>query len=247
MKVFEGKVVFVTGAAKGIGRGVVEYFAQRGATVILCDMDEENGVKTANEFNATFYNVDVTNADGLNAVLEEVCIKFGDIDIIVNNAGIMKFTPLNEISIEEFDKVLATNLRPAFITSRFMARYRNSAEGKLRYGRIVNIASTRYLQSEPDSEAYSASKGGIVSMTHALAISLSEYNITVNCISPGWIATGQFPFTEKDEQQHPSKRIGKPSDIAYACGYLCKEHNDFINGQNIVLDGGMTKKMIYLE
>lgn len=247
MPTFKGKVVFVTGAAKGIGRGIVEYFIQREAIVYFCDINQEGGVKTAEELGATFYNVDVANAERLTQVMTAICKQHGDIDIIVNNAGVMKFTPITEISIDEFDEILSINLRPVFITSRFMAQHRNNNEGKKRYGRIINIASTRYLQSEPSSEAYAASKGGIVSITHALAISLSDYNITVNSISPGWILTGQFPATEKDAEQHPSKRIGLPLDIAKACGYLCQEDNDFINGQNIVIDGGMTKKMIYLE
>lgn len=247
MTTFKGKVVFITGAANGIGRGIIEYFAKREATVAFCDIDDVAGAKTASDYNATFYHVDVTDADRLIAVMEKVSIKFGDIDIVINNAGTMLFTPLVEVSLEEFDMVLATNLRPAFITSRFLARYRYSDEGRARYGRIVNIASTRYLQSEPHSEAYAASKGGVVSLTHALAISLSDYNITVNCLSPGWIDNDKLPFDEADEAQHPSKRVGMPSDVAYACGFLCKECNGFINGQNIVLDGGMTKKMIYLK
>lgn len=247
MSKFKGKIVFVTGGAHGIGRGVVEYFCKEGATVMFCDTNSVEGEKTASSFGATFHHVDVTDENKLMSVMDKICVEFGDIDIIINNVGVMLFTPLTEISIEEFDMVLSINLRPTFITSRFLARHRNTTEGKLRYGRIVNIASTRFLQSEPDSEAYAASKGGIVSMTHALAISLSDYNITVNAISPGWIDTGHWAHTAKDEAQHPSKRIGTPADIARACGYLCDERNDFINGQNIVLDGGMTKKMIYIE
>lgn len=110
------------------------------------------------------------------------------------------------------------------------------------------MASTRYLMSEPDSEAYAASKGGIVSLTHALAISLSKYNITVNCISPGWIDTGHYgELRPIDHEQHPSNRVGTPEDIARMCIYLCQPENNFINGQNIIIDGGMTKKMIYEE
>lgn len=110
------------------------------------------------------------------------------------------------------------------------------------------MASTRYLMSEPNSEAYAASKGAIVSLTHALAISLSEFNITVNCISPGWIDTGHYgDLRPEDHKQHPSGRVGKPEDIARTCLFLCDPANDFINGQNIVVDGGMTKKMIYIE
>lgn len=239
------RIVFVTGGASGIGCGIVEYFIKEGATVAFCDTDKEQGEIVAAENGAIFYHTDVCDADKLTATLKDLCSRFGDIDIIINNVGVSKFTPINEISIEEFDAIVSTNLRPAFITSRFMARQRNCAEARSRYGRIINIASTRHLQSEPNSEAYAASKGGIISLTHALAISLAEYNITVNCISPGWIDTGHYPIGDADKQQHPSGRVGTPADIAHMCGYLCQEQNNFINGQNIIIDGGMTKKMIY--
>ncbi len=241
------KTVFITGGASGIGRSLVEHFTQAGATVAFCDINSDLGEKVAAENGTTFYHANVCDDARLTKVLEEMCSKFGDIDVIINNAGISKFTPITEIEIEEFDKIIATNLRPLFVTSRFMARHRNTNEGKACYGRIINIASTRHLQSEPHSESYAASKGGIVSLTHALAISLSEYNITVNCISPGWIDTGHYPIGEADKRQHPSGRVGTPSDIARMCEYLCHEENDFINGENITIDGGMTKKMIYLE
>jgi NAD(P)-dependent dehydrogenase (short-subunit alcohol dehydrogenase family) len=112
---------------------------------------------------------------------------------------------------------------------------------------IVNIASTRAFMSEPNTEAYSASKGGIVALTHAIAMSLSEHHIRVNCISPGWIETERVPAkTKRDHQQHPAGRVGRPEDIAQACMFLA-EYADFITGQNIIVDGGMTKKMIYAE
>ncbi len=247
MKRFADKVVFITGGAKGIGRGLVAHFSELGAVVCFCDIDVENGRNTARDYDAHFYLVDVTNAEQIQSAMDSIFAKYGDIDIIINNAGVSIFTPLTEISVSEYDAVLSTNLRPVFITSRYLSLHRNTPEGKKRYGRIVNIASTRYLQSEPASEAYASSKGGVVSLTHALAVSFSDYNITVNCISPGWIETGNSVWTENDKEQHPSKRLGSSNDIARACEYLCAEDNDFINGQNLVIDGGMTKKMIYLE
>ena len=151
------------------------------------------------------------------------------------------------MSVEEFDRSLQINLRPAFITSRMLAIHRENQQEKNPYGRIINLCSTRYLMSEPGTEAYAASKGGIYSLTHALAISLAKYHITVNSISPGWIENYHYDtLTEADHLQHPSLRVGNPDDIARMCLFLCDEKNDFINGENIVIDGGMTRKMMYV-
>lgn len=246
---FKYKTCFVTGGAQGIGKAVVEAFHHAGANVAFCDVDIKGGEELASSLAGTyFYPVDVKDEKALLSAMDEVYSTWGDIDIIVNNVGISKFTPLFDTSIEDFDSILAINLRPVFITSREMAIRRNTPEGKKRYGRIINMSSTRYLQSEPGTEGYSASKGGVTSLTHALAISLSDYNITVNAISPGWIDTGHYgELRPEDHVQHPSGRVGKVEDIANTCLFLASPENDFINGQNIVVDGGMTKKMIYIE
>ncbi len=245
MKELKGKVLFVTGGGNGIGKGIVDYFVKKGCTVAFCDINLEQGQAVSKETGADFYYTDASDAKALQTTMQAVCDCYGSIDIIVNNVGIFRPVDLVEAELEEFDEVIATNLRPVFVTSQFMAR--NRVNDKERYGRIINITSTRYLQSEPGTESYAASKGGIYSLTHALAISLSEYNITVNSISPGWIDTGHYPISEADKTQHPSRRVGKPEDVARVCWMLCQEDNDFINAENIVLDGGMTKKMIYLE
>ena len=250
MEGFAGKYVFVTGGAKGIGRAIVCLFAKAGAKVAFCDYDKEAGDQLSSELSNTvlFYKVDVTDENRLLGVMDLLFQRWGTLDIIINNVGISQFSPLTETTLEQFDRILATNLRPVFITSQALAVQRNTLEGKKRYGRIVNIASTRYLMSEPGSEGYAASKGGIVSLTHALAISFSEYAITVNSISPGWIQhTAYEMLSDADHKQHPSGRVGTPDDIARTCLFLCAPENDFINGQNLVVDGGMTKKMIYLD
>ncbi|MEG1749549.1 MAG: SDR family oxidoreductase [Tannerellaceae bacterium] len=246
----DGKRVFVTGGANGIGRSIVSAFSKVGARVAFCDTDEA----AANELCSSlpsfvlFCKADVTDEAALIEVINKLINSWGDIDILINNVGISKFSPLVETTVEQFDRILSTNLRPVFITSQLLAAHRNNKEGKQRYGRIVNIASTRALQSEPGSEAYAASKGGIVALTHALAVSLSEYNVTVNCISPGWVQNENYASLKATEhQQHPSGRVGRPEDIANACLFLCAPENDFINGHNLVIDGGMTKKMIYAE
>ena len=168
-------------------------------------------------------------------------------DVLVNNVGIGMFKPLTEVSVEEFDKVISTNLRSVFITSRLLARHR-LMNGNTAYGRIVNICSTRYLQSEAGTEAYSASKGGIYSMTHALAVSLAPMHITVNALAPGWIHVREDEVLRpEDTAFHLSGRVGVPDDIVRMCLFLCEEENGFINGQTITIDGGATVKMIYPE
>lgn len=244
---FEGKTLFVTGGAGGIGRGIVEAFRAAGAAAAFCDCDRERGERTAAETGALFLPADAADAEALRGALEETCRRIGEIDILVNNVGVSEFTPLTATSVEQFDRVIGINLRSAFVTAQWFAVRRDTPEGRRRYGRIVNIASTRWLQSEPHSEAYAASKGGIVSLTHALALSFAEYAVTVNAVSPGWIDTGHYPIAEPDRRQHPSGRVGTPADIARACLFLADPANDFIDGQNLVVDGSMTKKMIYTE
>jgi len=245
------KIVFITGGANGIGKAIVKAFCEAGSDVIFCDMDEEAGNKLCEElreYKCAFIKLDISDSGLLGNTVNSILDKKGDIDIIINNAGVSWFSSILETSINKFDKVLSTNLRAVFITSKLLATHRSKNSVLNTYGRIINMASTRYLMSEPDSEAYAASKGGIVSLTHALAISLSQYNITVNCISPGWIDTGHYgELRPVDHLQHPSGRAGVPEDIARTCLFLCQPENNFINGQNIVVDGGMTKKMIYEE
>jgi len=245
------KITFITGGANGIGKGIVTRFCHEGADVTFCDTNEEAGERLCHELRAfpcRFIKADVSDKLSLQKALYEVITNKGNIDILINNAGVSPFKSLLDLPVEDFDKVLDINLRSVFIAAQVLAKHRSANPELITYGRIINMASTRYLMSEPDSEAYAASKGGIVSLTHALAISLSKYNITVNCISPGWIETGDYSkLRPVDHQQHPSGRVGIPDDIAQTCLFLCHPANNFINGQNIVVDGGMTKKMIYEE
>ena len=240
--------VFITGGAEGIGKAIVEAFCLSGDQVAFCDINETAGQETAKATGSIFHKVDVSDKDVLESCMQRILSEWNDIDIIVNNVGISQFSSITETSVEDFDKILSINLRPVFITSRLLAIHRKEQSSPNPYGRIINICSTRYLMSEPGSEGYAASKGGIYSLTHALALSLSEWNITVNSIAPGWIQTHDYDqLRPEDHSQHPSRRVGKPEDIARMCLFLCEENNDFINGENITIDGGMTKKMIYLE
>ncbi|MBP3041071.1 SDR family oxidoreductase [Bacillaceae bacterium Marseille-Q3522] len=247
---FTDKVVIVTGAANGIGKGIAEAFAKKRATVILADKDESNGKETADYIcgqvgKASFFHTDVRKEDDIIRLMQWTNATFGKIDIIINNAGKGIWKSPFDLSLLEWDDVIHTNLRSVFLCSREAAKYmKNNPHG----GKIVNIASTRAFMSEANSEAYAASKGGIVAITHALAASLSEDRITVNCISPGWIETGDYTkLRESDHLQHFSKRVGKPDDIARACLFVTAEENNFITGANLTIDGGMTRKMIYEE
>ena len=244
---FPSRRVFITGGASGIGRAIVAAFRKADCRVAFCDIDTKAGNATAQATGAQFYPVDVRDVVALEACLARLLEAWGDIDVIVNNVGVGGFVSLVESKIEDFDNVLATNLRPVFVTSRRLAIHRTQKVGATAYGRIINICSTRYLQSEAGTEGYAASKGGVASLTHSLMMSLAPLGITVNCISPGWIENAEYPaLTDADHLQHPSRRVGNAEDVARMCVFLAMPENDFINGENMVIDGGMTHKMIYV-
>jgi len=247
---FSNKTVIITGAANGIGKGIALQYALKGANVVVADIDKEAGKKTVSIIkeqggNGIFVQTDVRNETDIVHLMKTAFQQYGHIDILINNAGKGLFKSPYDLTLEEWDDLLNTNLRSVFLCSREAAKYmRENKDG----GSIVNIASTRAIMSEPNSEAYAASKGGIVALTHALAASLSKDKITVNCISPGWIETGDYSQLRPiDHEQHLSRRVGKPDDIARACLYLTDKENDFVTGINLIVDGGMTRKMIYVE
>ena len=245
---FTGKVVIVTGAGRGIGRAVATSFAEEGARVVIAEKDPATGQDVMREISAgggeTIYiRTDISIPEQVSLMVGKTVEKFGRIDILVNNAGFGIWKSPLDLSVEEWDDVINTNLRGAFLCAREAARFMKDQGG----GSIINIASTRAFMSEAGSEAYAASKGGVVALTHALAASLAQYRIRVNCISPGWIETGDYSaLREADHLQHFSGRVGRPEDIARACLFLSGEGNDFISGENLIIDGGMTRKMIYL-
>lgn len=245
---FENKTVLVTGAAKGIGKGIAEVYGQKGARLILIDIDEDELSKTHQYMQLLGCTVesfvcDVTDLEDVHICFESIDNLNWTIDVLINNVGISKNCDFLNLSVEDFDEVYKTNLRSTMLFSQFAARKMAHMEK----GAIVNIASTRAFMSEPSTESYSASKGGIIALTHSMAASLGAYHITVNAISPGWIHTGNDDeLSEEDHLQHLSQRVGRPLDIAMACLYLTDPSNDFLTGQNIIIDGGMSKKMIYL-
>jgi hypothetical protein len=238
------KKVFVTGGAHGIGEAMVKAFRNEGCQVSFCDKDTKNGNRVAQQYGARFYPVDVTNVEQLDKCFDDVLSYYGNVDILINNVGVGNFQPLAETTVDDFDEILHTNLRPVFVLSRKLAIHRKEKA----YGRIINIASTRAAMSEAGTEGYSASKGAIVSLTHALMMSLAPLGITVNCISPGWVECyNTNAIRDIDETFHPSLRVGNPDDIARMAIFLSYPDNDFINGQNLAVDGGVTRKMIYPE
>jgi NAD(P)-dependent dehydrogenase (short-subunit alcohol dehydrogenase family) len=244
---FKEKIVIVTGAGSGIGRGIAKAYAREGAQVIIAEKNPNSGKSTEREIktsrgNALFIQTDVSIPEQITALVRQVVETYGRIDILINNVGVSKWASPYELTVEAWDAILNTNLRSVFLCARETAKYMRQQGG----GSIVNIASTRAIMSEPDSEAYAASKGGIVALTHALAASLARDSIRVNCISPGWIETIDYAkLRDIDHQQHFSQRVGHPDDVARACLFLSAPGNEFINGTNIIIDGGMTHKMIY--
>ena len=241
------KTAIVTGSANGIGKGIATLFAEEGIKVVIGDIDTSNGQKLQDRLKsenheATFIECDVSNPKSILELVEETVDLYGHIDILINNAGISEFTPPEELTVERWDTILNTNLRSSFLLTKAAAEQMKKLGG----GSVVNIASTRAIMSEPNSEAYAATKGGLLALTHAMAMSYADDHITVNCISPGWIKTENYEdLRDIDHEQHPSKRVGKPEDIARACLFLTQPDNNFINGENLVIDGGMTRKMIY--
>jgi NAD(P)-dependent dehydrogenase (short-subunit alcohol dehydrogenase family) len=243
------KVVIVTGAGSGIGNAIAKSYASRGAIVIIAEKDQKTGKEAEKSIlssggDAIFIRTDVSKPKDILQLFSKALDLYDRIDILINNAGISEFKSPFELKVDEWDNILNTNLRAIFLCSREAAAVMQKTGG----GSIVNIASTRAFMSEPNSEAYAASKGGIVALTHAMAASFSQYHIRVNCISPGWIETGDYnKLKDTDHSQHLSGRVGKPDDIARACQYLTEDGNDFVNGTNLIVDGGMTRKMIYEE
>lgn len=250
------KRAIVTGGARGIGKGIVKLFLEKGIHVVIGDLDTEAGKECVSEYRDSgrihFIQTDVSDEKSVENLVSEAVSRMGALDILINNAGIAnpENPPVETLSLDEWNKVIGTNLTGYFLMAKHCIPHLRKSKGA-----IVNIASTRALMSEPHTEAYSASKGGIAALTHSLAISLGP-DIRVNCISPGWISVSNWQKKRKrkdpgldqaDHLQHPCGRVGKPEDIAHAAAFLVSEDSAFITGENLVIDGGMTRKMIYAD
>lgn len=251
----QGKVAIVTGGGQGIGKAIAKRFLAEGFSVAIAEIDQAAGKETEAELkplgSIKFIHTDVSDEASVQALIRETETSFARLDVLVNNAAWAdpENSPITELSLENWNKIISINLTGAFLCTKHSVPLLRKNQGT-----IINIASTRALMSEPNTEAYSASKGGILTLTHALAMSLGP-EIRVNCISPGWIEVSDWKkqpirhppqLTEQDHQQHPVGRVGQPEDIASFVFYLTSPEAGFITGANFVIDGGMTKKMIYL-
>ncbi|MDU9393651.1 SDR family oxidoreductase [Pseudomonas japonica] len=244
-----GRVALVTGAARGIGLGIAAWLIAEGWQVVLTDLDRVRGTKVAKVLgdNAWFVGMDVSDEVQVTLGVAEVLGQFGRLDALVCNAAIADphNTTLESLSLQHWNRVLAVNLGGPMLLAKHCAPYLRA-----HCGAIVNLTSTRAGQSEPDTEAYAASKGGLLALTHALAMSLGP-EIRVNAVSPGWIDARDpsvrraEPLSDADHAQHPAGRVGTVEDVAAAVSWLLSKNAGFVTGQEFVVDGGMTKKMIY--
>lgn len=250
---FEGRVILITGGAKGLGRATALHLAERGAAVLALDPDREAGADleraagAAGRGTVRHLALDAAREGDVRAAIAEVEKDGGRLDGLVSNAGIMVRKPVETLSLEDWNRVLAVNLTGAFLCAKHAAPVLRRSGGS-----IVTLASTRARMSEPDTEAYAATKGGLVALTHALAVSLGP-DVRVNCVSPGWIDVSRFQgagseaeaLRPEDHAQHPAGRVGEPRDVAALVAFLLGPESGFITGAEFVIDGGMTRKMIY--
>jgi NAD(P)-dependent dehydrogenase (short-subunit alcohol dehydrogenase family) len=256
MSEFKDKTVIITGGGQGIGRALSRRFAMEGASVIIAEYDEEAGLENEKFIRdqgctAVYVKTDVSDARSVVSLVKFTEEKFGGIHVLINNAVLAGFGSIFELSTEDWDRAIGVNLSGVYYCSKYCAPIMRAQKK----GNIINIASTRAFMSEPDTEPYSASKGGIIALTHSLAVSLGPYGIRVNSVSPGWIdvsswkknsVAGQEVLSQEDHLQHPAGRVGIPDDISEVCMFLASDKSGFITGENITVDGGMTKKMIYV-
>lgn len=223
---FQNRVVVVTGGAKGIGKTIADEFRKAGAHVCVIDLLEND-----------YFVGDLADQTALDAFADKVIADYGRVDVLINNAlPLMK--GIDECTYEQFNYALRVGVTaPFYLTKRFAPYFTPGAS-------VINISSSRDRMSQPQTESYTAAKGGISALTHALAVSLAG-KVRVNSISPGWIDTDFTVYDGADAVQHPAGRVGNPLDIANMVLFLCSDKAGFITGENICIDGGMTRQMIY--
>ena len=223
---FQNKIAVVTGGARGIGKCIRERFEAAGATVCVIDLLEND-----------YFTGDLADKETLERFAQKVIADYGRVDYLVNNAA-PKMCGITEGSYEDFEYALKVGVTAPFYLSKLFAPYFTKGAS------IINISSSRDRMSQPETESYTAAKGGISALTHALAVSLAG-KVRVNSVSPGWIDNQYTVYEGPDAVQQPTGRVGNPDDIANMVLYLCSDMAGFITGENICIDGGMTKQMIY--
>jgi NAD(P)-dependent dehydrogenase (short-subunit alcohol dehydrogenase family) len=228
-------VFLITGGARGIGAGIAARLVKDGGTVVIADKEP------ASLPGARGVVCDVSRETEVQSLIDDIAGTEKRLDGIVCNAGFMIRKPIEALSLAEWSSVLATNLTSTFLLVKAGAPMLRAAKGS-----VVTIASTRAHMSEPNTESYAASKGGLLALTHALAVSLGP-DIRMNCISPGWIDTQHYRIRPEDHAQHPAGRVGSVEDVASLAAYLLGPESAFITGAEFVIDGGMTRKMIYQD
>ncbi len=226
MFTFEDKVAVVTGGARGIGKCICEKFREAGAKVCVIDLLEND-----------YFTGDLADRGTLETFAKKVIGDYGHVDYLINNAA-PKMCGIADGSYEDFEYALRVGVTAPFYLSKLFAPYFTTGAS------IVNISSSRDRMSQPQTESYTAAKGGISALTHALSVSLAG-KVRVNSISPGWIDTAYTVYEGADAVQQPAGRVGNPPDIANMVLYLCSDMAGFITGENICIDGGMTRQMIY--
>ncbi len=247
------KTAIITGGAQGIGKIIATRLLENNYNVAIFDNDEEAGTETYQEIknkgSVNFYLVDISSEHSVKQNIEGVKRNFETIDVLINNAAIEINKPIEELSLDEWQEVIDVNLTGSFLCSKYAIPSLRRSKGN-----IVNICSTRAFMSESNKDAYAASKGGIYALTHSMAISLGP-NIRVNSVSPGWIDVSSLKkssiripdfLKEEDHTQHPVGRVGNADDIASMILFIIDDKNSFITGQNFTVDGGMSKKIVYI-
>lgn len=245
------RVAVITGGAQGIGKVTAEVLAAQGWQVVALDADVQAVAEAQAEWQdrIEILQADIADETQVKAAIYKVIEKYNQLDALVNNAAISNNKSIEELTLEEWNRVLGVNLTGDFLMAKYSAPHLRQSKGS-----IVNIASTRAYMSEPNTEAYAASKGGMLALTHALAMSLGP-EICVNSISPGWIDVSAYKksperaqqaLSEADHAQHPAGRVGTPFDVAHLVVYLLSDNARFVTGQDFIVDGGMTRKMIYV-
>ena len=239
----KGRVALVTGAGSGIGEEAVKQLAVSGCKIVVNDIDEEKISKVVDAINgeggeAIGICCDVSKKNEVQTMMEETIANFGKIDILINNAGISKDSGLLKLKEEDWDKVIDINLKGTFLCSQQAVKYMREQK----YGRIINISSRAWL-GWPGQSNYSASKGGVVSLTRTMALELAKHKITCNCIAPGIIKTPLFETLSQEQVEkltkiQPTKSIGVPADIAYGILFFAADDSDYITGQVIFIGGG---------